>query len=107
MTAELHGPRISEQGHHTPQERYYDAVGRPRKLAQGAMFAIQREFKKGIPTKELADRYGISVSLVLQICYFTPKGAPKTRPKPADKRPVVIPFERTANMASSDTDGTS
>lgn len=100
MTAELHSPRVSEQGHHQTEERYYDSVGRPRKLAQGAMTAIQREFRKGTSTtKELAERYGVSVSLILQICYHTPKGTGK-RPKPQDKRPVVIQFDRNANRAT-------
>lgn len=80
----------SEQGVHVPEERFYDAVGRPRKLASGAMTAIQREFKKGTGTRELSERYGCSVSLVLTICYHVPKGNGQ-RPAPAEKRPVVIP----------------
>lgn len=81
----------SEQAQHEAQEFFYDAVGRRRKLAAGAMSAMQREFQKGIPTRELAERYGVSISLVLTICYHTPKGQPRQRPKPLDKRPVVIP----------------
>jgi hypothetical protein len=85
--------RISEQ---TPDRddrgRYVDPLsGRPRKLASGAMSAIQREFSQGIPTRELAERYGVSTSLILQVCYFTPKGTPPTRPRPLEKRPVVMP----------------
>jgi hypothetical protein len=99
MSAEPHGPRLSEQGHHQPEQRYFDAVGRPRKLAQGAMTAIQREFRKGTGTRELAERWGVSVSLILTICYHTPKGTGK-RPKPEDKRPVVIQFDRNAVTAS-------
>lgn len=76
-----------------PEARYYDAVGRPRKLAQGAMTAIQREFKKGTGTRELAERYGVSVSLVLTICYHTPKGT-GLRPAPQEKRQVVIPNDQ-------------
>jgi hypothetical protein len=81
----------SEQAQHEAEERFYDAVGRPRKLAAGAMSAIQREFKKGIGTRELAERYGVSVSLILTICYHTPKGKPRERPAPAQTRQVVIP----------------
>lgn len=88
----------SEQAQKEPEERFYDAVGRPRKLAAGAMSAIQREFQFGVPTKDLAERYGISVSLVLTICYHTPKGTlaktpagGRKRPAPAEKRQVVIP----------------
>lgn len=80
----------SEQAQHEAEERYYDAVGRPRKLASGAMSAIMREFQKGAGTRELAERYGVSVSLVLTICYHTPKGNGK-RPEPKQKREVVIP----------------
>lgn len=77
----------SEQAQHEAEERFYDAVGRPRKLAAGAMSAIMREFQKGAGTRELAERYGVSVSLILTICYHTPKGNGK-RPEPADKRQV-------------------
>src|SRR6059058_3091121 len=74
--------------------RYIDPLsGRPRKLAAGAMAAIQREFEFGVPTRELAQRYGVSTSLILQVCYFTHKGTPPKRPRPLDKRPVVIPTE--------------
>jgi hypothetical protein len=86
--------RVSEHtgyGLHQRSDRYYDAVGRPRKLAAGAMEAIKREFEFGIPTRELAQRYGVSVSMILTICYFTPKGSGK-RPAPELKRPVVIPL---------------
>lgn len=78
----------SEQGEHVPEERFYDAVGRPRKLAAGAMTAIMREFEKGVPTKELAERYGVSPTLILVICYHTPKGR-GTRPAMPDKKPVT------------------
>jgi hypothetical protein len=80
----------SEQAQHEPIDRYYDAVGRPRKLAAGAMHAMQREFRKGkFTTKQLAERYGVSVSLVLTICYHTPKGT-GLRPAPEQQRPVVV-----------------
>ena len=91
--------RVSEQtpfglhGLHGNSSRYFDAVGRPRKLAAGAMAAIQREFEHGIPTRELAQRYGVSTSLILQVCYFTPKGAAPKRPRPLEKRPVVMPAD--------------
>ena len=88
--------RISEQAHVVHEGRYIDPLsGRPRKLAAGAMTAIQREFSQGIPTRELAERYGVSTSLVLQVCYFTPKGTPPKRPRPLDQRPVVMPVENT------------
>lgn len=85
------GARISQQTHIVQDGRYIDPLsGRPRKLASGAMSAIQREFSQGIPTRELAERYGVSTSLILQVCYFTPKGTPPQRPRPLDQRPVVI-----------------
>jgi hypothetical protein len=89
------GERIqSQQTHIVQASRYVDPLsGRPRKLASGAMTAIQREFQSGIPTRELAERYGVSTSLILQVCYFTPKGTPPTRPRPLDQRPVVMPVE--------------
>jgi hypothetical protein len=75
---------------HEQEGRYFDSVGRPRKLAMGAMKAIQREFESGeSTTRELATRYGVSTTLILQVCYFTPKGKPKTRPEPEQMRPVV------------------
>lgn len=81
----------SEQAQKETEERYFDAVGRARKLAAGAMKAIQREFENGVATRELAERYGVSVSLILTICYHTPKGQPLRRPAPQEKRQVVIP----------------
>lgn len=82
----------SEQAVHEPVERYYDSVGRPRKLAAGAMSAIMREYKSGkVTAKQLAERYGVSVGLIATICYHTPKRAPVRRPAPAEKRLVVVP----------------
>jgi len=80
----------SEQAQHETEHRYFDAVGRPRKLAAGAMQAIMREYRKGnFTTKQLAERYGVSVSLVLTIVYHTPRGSGK-RPAPERQRPVVV-----------------
>jgi Mor family transcriptional regulator len=76
-------PPVEGQG-----DRYFDSVGRPRKLAAGAMKAIQREFEKGISSTELAERYGCSTNLILTICYFTPKGSPLRRPEMPDLKPV-------------------
>jgi len=85
------GARISQQTPVVADGRYIDPLsGRPRKLAHGAMTAIQREFSEGIPTRELAERYGVSTSLILQVCYFTHKGMPPKRPRPLDQRPVVV-----------------
>jgi hypothetical protein len=93
MTDTPNSPRISDQAQHEPEERFYDSVGRPRKLAAGAMAAMQREFRKGIGTKELAERYGVSRSLVLTIVYFTPKGQPKQQSKPKSN---VLQFSRAS-----------
>jgi hypothetical protein len=80
----------SEQAQHETVDRYYDSVGRPRKLAAGAMAAIMREYRKGnFTTKQLAERYGVSVSLILTIVYHTPRGSGK-RPAPERQRPVVV-----------------
>ena len=85
-------PVESEQAQHEPVERYYDSVGRPRKLALGAMQAIMREYKSGkFTAKQLAERYGVSVGLIGTICYHTPKRAPLKRPAPPQKRLVVVP----------------
>jgi hypothetical protein len=82
----------SEQAQHEPVDRYYDAVGRPRKLAAGAMQAIMREYRSGkFTAKQLAERYGVSVGLIGTICYHTPKRALQRRPAPAEKRLVVVP----------------
>lgn len=90
----------SESEHH--DTRYYDSVGRPRKLASGAMTAMQREFQHGTPTRELASRYGVSVSLVLTICYHTPKGQPNKRPAPQRLRPVIYPVPSDMTGDSND-----
>jgi hypothetical protein len=93
MSAEAaeHGPFDSEQAQHETEERFYDsAAGRPRKLAGGAMTAIMREYRKGkYTTKQLAERYGVSVSLILTIVYHTPKGSPLKRPAPPQTRQVT------------------
>jgi hypothetical protein len=91
------GSSFEEEGIH--EIRYYDAVGRPRKLASGAMTAMQREFQHGTPTRELASRYGVSVSLVLTICYHVPKGQPRKRPAPQKMRPVIyaVPDDSTGD----------
>lgn len=81
----------SEQGEHEPAERFYDSVGRPRKLAAGAMSAIMREYKTGRwTTRDLAERYGVSVSLILTIVYHTPRGS-GIRPAPHQTRQVEVP----------------
>jgi hypothetical protein len=80
----------SQQAQHEAEERFYDSVGRPRKLAAGAMTAIMREYRKGkFTTKQLAERYGVSVSLILTIVYHTPKGQPLKRPAPHQQRQVT------------------
>lgn len=81
----------SEQAEYEAEERFYDSVGRPRKLAAGAMSAIMREYKKGNrTTRELAERYGVSVSLILTIVYHTPRGS-GIRPAPQQTRQVEYP----------------
>lgn len=84
------------------ETRYYDSVGRPRKLASGAMTAMQREFRHGTPTKELASRYGVSVSLVLTICYHTPKEKARKRPAPELLRPVIYALPDALTGDSND-----
>lgn len=54
-------------------EYFLDAVGRRRKLSAGAILAIQREFRQGAKTADLAEQYGISVSLIRTITYNTPR----------------------------------
>jgi len=92
LVSEQPEPIESEQAQHEPVERFYDAVGRPRKLALGAMQAIMREYRSGkFTAKQLAERYGVSVGLISTICYHTPKRQPATRPAPPQKRLVVVP----------------
>jgi hypothetical protein len=50
---------------------YTDYVGRPRKLSAGAIEAIMREYARGVRTKDLAERYGVSTSLIRTVCYHT------------------------------------
>jgi hypothetical protein len=52
------------------EAKYYtDYVGRPRKLSAGAILAVQSDFREGAKTRVLAERYGVSSSLILTICY--------------------------------------
>lgn len=62
-------------GAHEPGDYYLDAVGRRRKLSAGAMLDIRRSYFEGVPTRELAKEYRVSRSLILTICYSTPKRA--------------------------------
>lgn len=52
---------------------HIDAVGRRRKLSAGAMEAIRKEFYNGAPAKTIAREWGVSVSLILSVCYNTPR----------------------------------
>ena len=54
-------------------EYFLDSVGRRRKLSAGAILAVQREFRAGAKTADLAEQYGISTSLVRTITYNTPR----------------------------------
>lgn len=56
---------------------YTDYVGRPRKLSAGAIRAVTKDYYNGVATKDLAERYGVSRSLILTICYHTPRKNPK------------------------------
>ena len=92
----------SEQAQHEPEERFYDSVGRPRKLAAGAMTAIIREYRKGNKTtRQLAERYGVSPALILTIVYHTPRG-PGKRPKPAQYQEVNYPNDTTQRTGDSE-----
>lgn len=54
-------------------EYFLDAVGRRRKLSAGSILAIQREFRAGAKTADLAESYGVSTSLIRTITYNTPR----------------------------------
>ena len=56
---------------------FTDYVGRPRKLSAGSIRAITEDYYNGIATKDLAERYGVSRSLILTICYHCPRKNPK------------------------------
>lgn len=56
---------------------YTDYVGRPRKLSAGAILAITREFAAGASTRDLAERYGVSRSLIGTVCWHTKKESSK------------------------------
>lgn len=60
---------------HSAGEFYLDAVGRRRKLSAGAMHDIRLSYFKGTPSRELAEQYRVSVSLIRTVCYNTPKQA--------------------------------
>lgn len=54
-------------------EYHIDSVGRRRKLSAGAMEDIRADFRDGVPAKLLAREWGVSVSLILSVCYNTPR----------------------------------
>jgi hypothetical protein len=70
--------RVSEQNQLSDPKQigfraavFTDAVGRPRKLSAGAMQAVMNDFARGAKSRELAERYGVSTSLIRTICYHT------------------------------------
>lgn len=50
---------------------YTDYVGRPRKLSAGAILAVMSDYANGAKTRDLAERYGVSTTLIRTICYHT------------------------------------
>ena len=52
---------------------FIDSVGRRRKLSAGAMENIRQDFRDGTSAKLLAKEWGVSVSLILSVCYNTPR----------------------------------
>jgi hypothetical protein len=52
-------------------EYFLDSVGRRRKLSDGAMRQIQREYSHGVPVGDLAVAWGVSTSLVRTVVYST------------------------------------
>jgi hypothetical protein len=50
---------------------YTDHVGRRRKLSHGAMLRIMSDFAAGVPTRQLAEEWGVSTSLIRMVCYHT------------------------------------
>lgn len=56
---------------------FTDYVGRPRKLSGGSIVAITKSYYEGKSTRDLAEEYGVSRSLILTICYHTPRKNPK------------------------------
>lgn len=57
----------------TPEKHLSALTGRPRKLTDGVMIAITKEFRKGARVADLAERYGVSDHTIYSICYWTPR----------------------------------
>ncbi len=55
-------------------EYYTDYVGRRRKLSAGAILAIISDFENGAATRDLAERYGVSTSLVRTVVWHSKRG---------------------------------
>jgi hypothetical protein len=52
---------------------FMDAVGRRRKLSDGAMKAICKDYAHGETVGALAMHYGVSTSLIRSVVYWTPR----------------------------------
>lgn len=50
---------------------FYDSVGRRRKLSQLQILKIQALFAEDAKVSDLAERFGVSVSLIRTITYTT------------------------------------
>lgn len=55
-------------------ERHLSAItGRPRKLSDGVMKAIMREFRANAKVSDLSERFGVSEHTIYSICYWVPR----------------------------------
>jgi hypothetical protein len=72
---------------------FYDSVGRRRKLSDVQMRTVRRLFAEGAKVVDLAERFGVSPSLISNITYNTPRDADVERMREArsDVRPDEDP----------------
>lgn len=67
-----------------PNENYVSRLtGRRRKLSDGAMIDICRQFAENVSVANLAKQYGVSTNTIYSCVYWTPRNAPQDTPAPA------------------------
>ena len=61
----------------TNQDYVSRLTGRRRKLPDGAMLDICRQFAENVSVAHLAKQYGVSTHLIYSVVYWTPRKAPE------------------------------
>lgn len=65
-------------------------TGRRRKLSDGAMVDICRQFSANVSVAALSKQYGVSVHTIYSVVYWTPRDVPEEKPVALSHEPEFI-----------------